>query len=594
MGRRALPSSLSDGASLARGREFARTAADNAADMLHPLLTIGRGLHALGTGGLRRWARTPRDRRGPTLLLAASCVVIVALLPYGPTLSAVVLMAAAAWAGRDRGAAAAADTVDEESCHARLRTVYESLVPYLTVPEDPEPLYAHGGDWRRAFTEYEFDHLGRLVSLQLRYPAYFTDGEPESRAKVEQLLRLKAGRGREYRFDWEEEDNHLTLSALAPLPTDIRAQRFVTVPGEAVLGFTDPCSVQRTLPVTDDTGTRDVPPVVWRTGQRSTEPHLLALGRPAAGTTTLLRSVALQALPHGDVLLIDGSGTGEYSCLLGREGVLAVESSPAGALATLEWACHETERRILTAHHARQQGRPVPEDVRRPLWILVDRPSALSHLAAGEGRPDPQEFLQVPLRHGRVANVTVAVAEHLDNAGLIIEPVLAQTRARVVLGAVTPGQVRTALGAPPPTTPPPDVPPGRGYARLGSGPVLRVQVPATPDPYAQDTSEYERRAVLELLPEPCVPVPYATEPQGPPAGAGYPFGGPGDEHAYGARPGAGHPDGEQPAGGHPDGAYPDSSYPAGGHPDGAAPAGGYPDVRHPGGAGGGPARLQAT
>ncbi|MFD9677292.1 hypothetical protein ACFWAO_36035, partial [Streptomyces sp. NPDC059981] len=44
-------------------------------------------------------------------------------------------------------------------------------------------------------------------------------------------------------------------------------------------------------------------------------------------------------------------------------------------------------------------------------------------------------------------------------------------------------------------------PPGRGYARLGTGPVHRLQVPATPDPYDDGTHPGHRQAVLELLPE---------------------------------------------------------------------------------------------
>ncbi|MEU2872508.1 hypothetical protein ABZ769_25375 [Streptomyces olivoreticuli] len=519
MARRPLSGSLTGGVGLARGREFARSAAYHAADVLHPLISVARGLGVLARGGLRRLAGMPADRRAPALLLICSCTVIVALVPYGPAVTAIAVMVAAGWAGRER-AAGDADPDGEED--ERLQLLYESLVPYLSMPEDPDPLYAHGGDPEEAFSTHAFED-GRLVSLQLRYPAYFADGEAAARARVEQLLQIKAGRGREYRFDWDEEANRLTLTVLPALPTDILAQRFVTTPGETVLGFTDACSVQRTLPVVDDEGIRDEPPVVWRTGRRSTEPHLLALGRPSGGTTTLLRSIVLQALDHGDVLLIDGGGAGGYTCFPGREGVLALECSPAGALASLEWASHETERRLTAANHARQQGRPLPEDIRRPLWIVVDRPTALSHLAAGEGRPDPQELLEVPLRHGRAANVTVAVADHLENAHLLGEAVLAHTHARVILGPATPEQVRTALGAPPHTTPTPDVPPGRGYARLGSGPVHRVQVPATPDPLDEEAAEAERQAVLKLLPratgplygagveaapEPDAPVPY--------------------------------------------------------------------------------------
>ncbi|MFI1971922.1 hypothetical protein [Streptomyces cinnamoneus] len=506
MGRRGLPRPLTDSTQLPHSRDLAHAVADNARDMFHPLIIIARGMRALAASARRSWERMPKDRRGPTVLLVVSCLVIVALIPYGPTLATVSLVIAGVWAGRERGGRPAraghvVERIDGDEQGARLQGLYEALVPYFSAPQDPRPLYGHGGSWRHAFEDHEFDDLGQLTGLRLRYPGYFTDGEAESRARIEQLLHLKAGRGREYRFDWDEATNHLTLTALPELSTGIWAQPFVTAPGETVLGFTDATAVQRTLPVLDGDVPRDAPPVVWRTGQRSTEPHLLVLGRPAAGTTTLLRSLTLQALLHGDVVVVDGGSTGEFACLVGREGVLTVESSFSGALATLEWACHETERRLMTANYARRQGRPAPDDIRRPLWIVVDRPAALSHLAAGQGRPDPQELLQVPLRHGRMANVTVVVGEQLDSAGLLAPHLPGQTEARVVLGAVSPEQVAAVLGAPPCTTPTDRVPPGRGYARLGAGPVLRLQVPATPDPHDEATSEAQRRAVLRLLPD---------------------------------------------------------------------------------------------
>ncbi|MFF7198077.1 hypothetical protein ACIQCJ_24590 [Streptomyces sp. NPDC093221] len=497
MARRPLPSILTSRPALVRGRDLARTAADSATDVLHPVITIARGMRkqVLWAGGW--WGRTPKDRRGPALLLAAAGVVVVVMMPYGPLLAIGAIMASAAWMGRDRTPAAPAGPSEAET--GRLQALYEALVPYLSDAGDPAPLYAHEGSWEKVFSEYEFQG-GRLARLHLRYPAYFTDGEAESRARVEQLLHAKAGRGREYRFDWNEEENHLTLTALAPLPTDIVAQRFITSPGETVLGFTDAGAVQRTVPVTGGEGTRDAPPVVWRTGPRSTEPHLLALGQPGTGTTSLLRSIALQALVHGDVVVVDGSGTGEYASLIGRPGVLAVEGGLSGASATLEWAAHETERRLIAVNRARQNGDPVSEDVRRPLWILVDRPTALTQLALAEGRPDPQTLLDVPLRHGRAANVAVAVADQLDATEALAPVVIAQTRARVVLGPLAPEHVEAVLGAPQRTTPAADVPPGRGYARLGTGPVLRLQVPSTPDPYDDECAQSHRDAVLGLLP----------------------------------------------------------------------------------------------
>ncbi|MFF7580902.1 hypothetical protein ACFZBE_38970 [Streptomyces sp. NPDC008061] len=516
MARRPLPRILNSGsASITRGREFARTAADNATDVLHPLIRIVRGLRLLAGAGRRKWAATPKERRGPTLFLVAACVLVVALIPYGPLLALAGVMGAAAWKGRDR---TPAKTGPDKTETGRLQALYEALVPYFSVADDPSPLFSHGGDWGKAFSGYEFDGDGRVTRLKIAYPAYFTDGEAASRIRIEQLLHAKSGRGREYHFAWDEEANQLVMSVLDALPTSIAAQRFVTTPGETVLGFTDDDAVQRKVPVTDGEETRDAPPVVWRTGARSTEPHLLIVGQPGSGTSTLMRSIALQALQHGDILIIEGSGTGEYGCLPGRTGVLAVECGLAGALATLEWAAHETERRLIAANRARQAGHPPPEDTKRPLWILLDRPSVLGHLAAVDGRPDPQELLQVPLRHGRAANVTVVTTDQFDSLDTLSETVRSHTRARVVLGPCARDQVEAVLGLEPHTTPPPDVPPGRGYARLGTGPVLRLQVPATPDPYDDATSEAHRQAVLDLLParqaavEATVPEPTSPDP----------------------------------------------------------------------------------
>ncbi|MFE2627148.1 hypothetical protein ACFYZU_22110 [Streptomyces sp. NPDC001651] len=523
MARRPLPRILSTGSAqfarsrelartqFARSRELARTAGDSASDVLHPLITITRGLRRLAAAGRRRWAETPKDRRGPLLFLVASVILVVALVPYGPLLAVITVMAAAAWQGRDREPAAPEGP--DASRTERLKTLYEALVPYFSAPDDPEPLYLRGGDWEKALPEYEFDGSGRVARLLVRYPAYFTDGEAQARLRIEHLLTSKAGRGREYHFDWDEQGNELTVSALAPLPTDIAAQRFVTAPGETVLGFTDATLVRRTLPLTHGAQQRDVPPVVWRTGLRSTEPHLLAVGQPGSGTSTLLRSIALQALQHGDVVIVEGGGTGEYACLTGRDGVLAVECGLAGAVASIEWVATETERRLIAVNRARQAGNPPPEDTKRPLWVLLDRPTVFTHLAAADGRKDPQSLLQVPLRHGRAAGITVVVAEQWDALDALGDAVRQHTRARVVLGAATAEQLESVLGAPPHTTPVSETPPGRGYARLGTGRVHRLQVPATPDPYDDATSEAHRQAVLDLLPERTTPMEAEPSPR---------------------------------------------------------------------------------
>lgn len=489
------------GTATGHGRGVVRAGTDGALDVLHPVITLVRGFGRLIKLTVRWWTRTPQERRGPVLFVAGVGLLVVVLMPWGPAFAVVLVVGAAAWQGRD-GAVSGAGSEPSEEESARLQAVYEALVPHFSLPNDPapEPLFAHDGRWERSFEEVELADDGRLARLLLRYPAHFRDGDPALRLTVERLLGAKSGRDREYRFAWDEERNQLEMTVPEPLPLGIRAQRFVTGPGEIVLGFTDAESVHRRIPVTDGGRALDVPPVVWRTGARSAESHLLVVGAPGAGSTTLLRSVLLQALQHGDVLVVDGSGSGEFACLSGRSGVLAVETTLTGAVACVEWAVHETERRLSAASRARQAGRGVPDDARRPLWVILDRPAVLSHLARTEGKRDPQELLQVPLRHGRAANVTVAVAEHFECSDELGHAVRAYTRARVLLGAASPGEAQTVLGEDTLSLPGPLAPPGRGFVRLGAGPVMRLQVPATPDPLDDAAAEAERLAVQDLLP----------------------------------------------------------------------------------------------
>jgi hypothetical protein len=482
---------------LTRGREFARTAGDHAADMFGPLITIGRGLRSHGRWTRNWWGNLPKDRRGPAVLLGIAVLAAVALLPYGPLLALLTLMGSAAWAGRDRSPA---PEPAPDTSQLKLGAIYTALTPYLVHESDPNPLYSHGGDFKSAFNSWEFDGEGRLAALDLRYPAYFTDTEPHARARIEHVVHSKAGRSREYRFTWDEETNHLQVAALAPLPTDITAQPYVTANGEVVLGFTDTTSTNRMIPVRQGSGTAHQPPVLWRTGPRSSEPHLLALGTHGHGTSTLLRSLALQVLPHGDIVVIDGAGTGEHACLVGRPGVHTVETSLHGALAALEWAMHETQRRLDAHNLAKRTGAAPPADTVRPLWLLLDHPAELSELAQAENRPDPQDLLEFPLRHGRTAHITVVVADHLDALDRIKPTVRSATRARVVLGALDPDLAPEALGVPLDITPSSHTPAGRGYARLGTNPPVRIQVPAAPDPLDEETPANQRDAVIALLP----------------------------------------------------------------------------------------------
>ncbi|MEU9074473.1 hypothetical protein [Kitasatospora sp. NPDC048538] len=483
---------------LSKGREIARTAGDHASDMFAPLSVIGRGLRHHAGWTKDRWQTTPKERRGPTLFLVAAMAVGVYLLPHGLLFALIALMASAAWAGRAPKAApapAAPDVAD-----VKLGALYAALTPYLCGPEDANPLYHFEGSYKDAFGSWEFDAEGRLSRLELGYPAYFTDTEPTARARIEQVVQGKAGRAREYRFDWDEESNRLRIAALTPLPTDIVAQRFVAAPGEIVLGFTDEDGTARTIPVSRGGAIAQQPPVVWRTGPRSAEPHLLALGVTGYGTSSLIRSVALQALPYADLVVVDGAGTGEHACLVNRPGVHTVETSLHGALAALEWAVQETDRRLAALNASRHAGTAPPEDVTRPLWLLLDHPTELSELAHAEGRPDPQDLLELPLRHGRAARVTVVIADDLEARDRITPTVRATTRARVVLGPAGPEEGHAALGAPLDIVPAAHAPIGRGYARIGNGAPVRLQVPTTVDPLDDEAPAPLRDAVIALLP----------------------------------------------------------------------------------------------
>ncbi|MFE9423245.1 FtsK/SpoIIIE domain-containing protein [Kitasatospora sp. NPDC006697] len=505
---------------LTRGRDFARTAGDHAADMFAPLTLIGRGLRRHAGWARARWQATPKEKRGPTALLAVAAVVGVVLLPHGPLLAVAAVLGSAAWTGRQPKSAPAPEP---DPADVKLPALYAALTPYLAGPDEPCPLYRPDGGYQDAFADWAFDPDGRLAALEIGYPAWFTDTEPAARSRIEQVVQGKAGRAREYRFDWDLECNRLQVTALAPLPQDVPAQPWVTAPGEVLLGFTDQAATQRRIPVAHDGGPGHQPPVIWRTGPRSAEPHLLALGGTGSGTSTLLRTVALQALAHGDLLVIDGAGTGEHACLVNRPGVLTVETSLHGALAALEWAARETERRLAALNAARYAGEPAPADVTRPLWLLIDHPTELSELAQAEGRPDPQELLEVPLRHGRAARVTVVVAESLAAADRLSPALRGAVRARVVLGDHPAPELAAALGTALDLTPAAHIPPGRGYARIGTGPVARLQVPATVDPLDEEAPARLRDAVIALLPhrgtriEAAAPPHPEQQPQVPPA-----------------------------------------------------------------------------
>ncbi|WP_067069716.1 FtsK/SpoIIIE domain-containing protein [Carbonactinospora thermoautotrophica] len=478
-------------------RETAKAGNAKAKDVLYPLILILRGTRK----GIRRakgwWVKTPKDRRNGILFLVALALIVVSLFPWGPVLVLAALMLLAAWAGREKEDPKKKVTQAQAK---KLQAIYDGLVPYLHDPADPDQLFKHGGDFRASFDRWKFDQNDELAELELHYSRYFRDGEAEQRDKVETVIELKAGKARDYLFQWDEQGNRLVVSSRPPMPSLIPAQPFVVARGEIVIGFTDPVSARRQIPVEIDGVTRQLAPVVWRVGRRSTEPHLLALGHPGSGKSNLLRSFALQAVRAGHrVILIEGRKTGDFACFQGRRGVARVAAGLDDALDALRWLAEETERRADAISQARLAHAPVPDEVSQQLWLIVDDLVDLVDLARAADRPDPQQYLEAPLRLGRSANVTVVLSAQYAQARQFKPVQLTQLRARVGLGAIDQAGAKLLFGSTLGTGKDDELPPGRGWAKIGSAGMVRVQVPYTPDPYDEETAETDRSRVLALL-----------------------------------------------------------------------------------------------
>lgn len=487
--------------SLSQGRGHVGRVRHHARDMFAPLLHLGRGLHREVAWARAWWAEAPSDKRKAAAVGAALSLVLLYFLPFGPFLAVGGVMAGAAWMGRDRTPPPPPGPSPGEG---RLQAVYNGLVPHLADEHDPAGLFAPGGDYAKAFEHHEFDG-DRLTRLELRYSPYFTDDDPDARARVERVIEAKAGRAREYLYDWDTENNRLVVAALPPLPGPIPAQPYVTAPCEIVLGFTDASSTNRLIPVVVDPGDpaaqqHQLPPVIWRTGTRTNAPHLLVVAGPAAGKTTLLRTIALQALRDGDVIAVDATGSGDFAYLAGRAGVLRVDTTLDQVRETLAWLHAETARRAAAIGAAKAAGAPVPEDARRPLLVLLDEPTELTD-AGGGSAADVYALLDLPLRLGRTTHISLVTTARPSQLARLHPGLLGETHTRIALGPLESEALVSALGAEPGIAGGDAMPPGRGYARIGAGPVIRLQTPYTPDPLEDDTPDADRGRILDLLPD---------------------------------------------------------------------------------------------
>lgn len=513
---------------IAKGRGMAHEGWARVLDICYPIIVLARGSRR-GVKQLGAWWKdAPKEKRRLQAFVAAACLVGVGLLHYGPLLLILGFLGGAAWLGRDTSRKG---TDPETKGHiGRLQSIYNGLVPYLQNGDDPDQHFKPGGGYRDAFTAWEFDEQDRLIRLRMDYSEYFKDGETESRAKVERALEGKIGHANEYLYAWDEEGNHLDVRILPPLPEGIGAQPWPVADIEFVLGVTDPGSAGRLIPVlvpdpesAEDTLTphaaareqedgvppgfklAQLAPVVWRVASPSANPHLLVAGGPASGKSTAVRSLLGQALARGHrIAVIDTDQSAEYGALAGRPNVLRVAEDPADSLDLLDWFGLEVERRaerfgqvghtdVMIRQQSVQslggaepmdadplQPQPQATEADPPLWLFVDNLPELCAAAGRLGRPDPQDVLAALARKARFASTTIVVTVRLDQVTALRLALRNQLTSRIALGKVDGATSTLLFGGTLELGGAQLMPPGRGYVRIGAGPVIRLQVPYAP------------------------------------------------------------------------------------------------------------------
>lgn len=509
---------------LVRTREFARDLWGRLKEICYPAVMVLRGTRR-AAGRLRRWyAGGPKERRRIQVVVALALIAGLAVAPYGPVVLVLGYLGGAGWLGRDTSHKSA----DPESADhvARLQAVYNGLVPYLHDEHDPDQHFRPGGGYRDAFTEWSFDESDRLTSFKIDYSQYVRDGEAEYRAKVERAVEGKVGRTNEFLYDWDEEGNHLHVRVLPPLSAGLCAQQWPVAEIEYVLGITDPDSAGRLIPVVlpDDPAlpapapvsgrgrqlpegwhTALVAPVIWRVGSPCPNPHMLLVGEPGAGKTNVLRALLGQALARGQqIAVIDIEQTDGYEDLRDRPGVRGVVEDPAQALELLDWAGLECERRAERKRSATAAAAAAVENadttdipiIRVPadgtsgapgdqeviehtdcLWLCIDGLPELLDAAARLGRDDVEDMLATLARKARYADVLLLATARTDRVVGLRAALRSQLTVRAAIGSVD-SAVSTALfGGTLELGGSKQLPPGRGYVRVGSGPVIRLQSP---------------------------------------------------------------------------------------------------------------------
>lgn len=121
-----------------------------------------------------------------------------------------------------------------------------------------------------------------------------------------------------------------------------------------------------------------------------------------------------------------------------------------------------------------------PSTAEPPLWLFVDNLPELCAAAGRLGRPDPQDALAVLARKARFARTTLVVTVRTDQIAMLRPALRNQLTSRVALGTVDPVTSTLLFGGTLELGGARLMPPGRGYARIGAAPVIRLQTPYAP------------------------------------------------------------------------------------------------------------------
>jgi len=143
--------------------------------------------------------------------------------------------------------------------------------------------------------------------------------------------------------------------------------------------------------------------------------------------------------------------------------------------------CAESTRRAERLRGLGDTEDTLMTELAKPLWLFVDELAALGEAAGRAGLADPQDLLADLMRAGRTTGVTVVLSCRAERVSELRATVRNQAHARVGLGQLPPGASTALFGGTLEIGGPAVLPPGRGFARVGGGPVVRLQVPIAAD-----------------------------------------------------------------------------------------------------------------